>query len=296
MKLAKAGGWLPHEIAFAVFFTVTAARSFAAGHGGMFWGFIFLGFTALVVFLRTLEESRIKWRLWPYVPLMLISYRACGFAVPIFHPGATPLLAAGDRWLFGNDAAHFLESWTKPVLTDLFYSLYLFFFVYITITLWHYGRGDLKIFRRLITGLFTVYGLGFLGYTLLPAGGPYLEIPDHFSTPLIGSSITDVCTAAVRWGSNRVDCFPCMHFAVSGFMLAFDYWHCRRRFYWLALPCVGIWISTIYLRQHYFIDLVGGLVLAICALWLVKPEPASTADIETSDADIKISINGFDSD
>jgi hypothetical protein len=284
MKPAKAGGWLPHEIAFAVFFTITAARSFAAGHEGILWGCIFSGLTGLVVFLRSLGEPQIKWRLWPYVLLMLIAYRACGFAVPIFHPGATFLLANADRWFLGNDAAHFLEPWTKPPLTDLFYGLYLFFFVYIAISLWHYGRGDLKTFRRFIAGLFTVYAVGFLGYTLLPAGGPYLEIPEHFSTPLAGSEITNVCTAAVRWGSNRVDCFPCLHFAVSFFILVFDYWHCRRRFYWLALPCVGIWISTIYLRQHYFVDLLGGLILAVCALWLVKPEPATTADIEASDA------------
>lgn len=284
MKLAKAGGWLPHEIAFAVFFAVTAARSFTSGHEGILWGFIFSGLTGLVVFLRSLGEQRIKWRLWPYVPLMLIVYSACGYAVPVFHPGATPLLAKADRWMLGNDAGYFLEPWTKPWLTDLFYALYLFFFVYIGMTLWHYGRGDFKLFRRFIAGLFTIYGLGFLGYTLLPAGGPYLEMPDHFSTPLTGGGITDVCTAAVHRGSNRVDCFPCLHFAVSFFVLNFDCWHCRRRCYVMALPCVGIWISTIYLRQHYFVDLLGGLALAGFGLWFARPELIGNDDIESRDA------------
>lgn len=283
MKPAKANGWLPHEIAFAVFFTITAARSFLAGNGGIFWGFIFSGLTGLVFFLRSGGEKRIRWRLWAYVPLMLVSYRACGFVVPCFHPGATLLLADADTWLLGRDAAQYLESWTKPPLTDLFYSLYLFFFVYIGINFWHYGRGDLKTFRRLISGLFTVYGIGFLGYTLLPAGGPYLELPDHFSTPLTGSSITNVATALVRWGSNRVDCFPCLHLAVSGFILVFDYWHCRRRFIWMALPCAGIWISTIYLRQHYLVDLLGGLALAIFGLWLARPQTPSADGITAND-------------
>lgn len=261
---------MPHEIAFALFFALTAARSFAAGHDGLVWGFIFSGFTALVLALRVLVARHIKWRLWPYVPLMLIAYRACGFAVPVFHPGATLLLADADRWLFGNDAARFLEPWMRPPLTDLFYALYLFFFVYIGISLWHYGRGEFEQFRRFMAGLFTVYGLGFLGYTLLPAGGPYLELPDHFTTPLTGGAITAVCTAIVHWGSNRVDCFPCLHLAVSAFLLGFDFWHCRRRFYWLALPGVGIWISTLYLRQHYFVDLLGGAWLAGFGLWQAR--------------------------
>ena len=43
----------------------------------------------------------------------------------------------------------------------------------------------------------------------------------------------------------------------------------------MTLPCLGIWISTIYLRQHYLVDLFGGLVLSVFALWLVRPRPES---------------------
>ena len=277
---AKASGWWPHEIAFAIFLSLTSARCFFAGNKGVLWGFVFAALAGLVFLLRSGGENRIRWRLWPYVLLMLLAYRACGFAIPCFHPRATYFLADADRWLLGHDAAHFLEPWTTPPLTDLFYVLYLFFFVYIGISLWDYGRGDLEKFRRLIAGLFTVYGLGFLGYTLLPAGGPYLEIPDHFSAPLAGGGITDVCTTAVRWGSNRVDCFPCLHFAVSFFILGFDYWYCRRRFYCMLLPCGGVWISTIYLRQHYFVYLIGGLALALFGLWLAKEKSSNGSRIE----------------
>ncbi|MEI9865335.1 MAG: phosphatase PAP2 family protein [Limisphaerales bacterium] len=188
-----------------------------------------------------------------------------------------------DKWLLGKDAAIFLEPWVNSRLTDLFYSLYLFFFVYLGISLWYYGSGDLQILRQFISGLFTVYGIGFLGYTLLPAGGPYLEIPGHFSIALTGSWVTNYSTALVAWGSNRVDCFPCLHFAVTFYILVFDCWHCRRRFYWMLLPCVGIWTSTIYLRQHYLVDLFGGLVLSVFALWLIKPNLSATSVIKKTD-------------
>ena len=36
----------------------------------------------------------------------------------------------------------------------------------------------------------------------------------------------------------------------------------------LLLPCVGLWISTVYLRYHYFVDLAAGLVVALLALWI----------------------------
>jgi hypothetical protein len=288
MKSSRDGGWLPHEIAFVLFFGITSVRLFAIKGDGIFWGLIFSGLAAFVFGLKAWarqyqNEWRQRIRLLLYLPLMLVSYKACGFAVPIFHPGATFFLADADQWLLGKDAAFFLEPWVNPHLTDLFYSLYLFFFVYLGISLWHYGRGDLQTLRQFVSGLFTVYGIGFIGYTFLPAGGPYLEIPGHFSAALTGSWITNSAAALVVWGSNRVDCFPCLHFAVTFFILVFDYWHCQRRFYWMVLPCVGIWISTIYLRQHYLVDLFGGLVLSVFALWLIKPSPPGIGSIEKSD-------------
>jgi len=275
---------MPHEIAFAIFFGITAVRLFLSKWPGFWWGLIFAGFLIFVFWLtRWSIQGPGNWRqrirLLSYLPLMLVAYRASGIAVPLIHPGPTLLLEDADIWLLGKDAALFLKRWENPFLTDLLYSLYLFFFAYLGIGLWYYGHSSLNTLRQFVSGLFTVYGIGFLGYSLLPAGGPYLEVPNHFSTTLTGSWITNAADAVVVWGTNRVDCFPCLHFAVTFFILVFDYWHCNRRFFCLALPCVGIWISTIYLRQHYLVDLFGGLVLGLFALWLVRPahEPNITS-------------------
>jgi membrane-associated phospholipid phosphatase len=38
--------------------------------------------------------------------------------------------------------------------------------------------------------------------------------------------------------------------------------------FWIALPlAVGLWVSTIYLRHHYVVDLLAGFALAPVALW-----------------------------
>jgi len=110
-----------------------------------------------------------------------------------------------------------------------------------------------------MVGLFTVHGLGFLGYTIWPAGGPYLHLP--FERPLLGSWFTEWVTPLVIGGSNGVDVFPSLHFAVSFYLLGFDWLFNRRRFWWVLGPCVALWVSTIYLRYHYFVDLVAGMGL-----------------------------------
>jgi hypothetical protein len=64
----------------------------------------------------------------------------------------------------------------------------------------------------------------------------------------------------VNSGSNGADVFPSLHFAVSFYLLIFDWWHARSRFLDLSRPvhCI-LWSSTVLLRFHYFVDLIGGL-------------------------------------
>jgi membrane-associated phospholipid phosphatase len=123
---------------------------------------------------------------------------------------------------------------------------------------------DLARFRQCIVGLFTLYGIGFLSYTLVPAGGPHRWMT--FDVPLAGIFVLPAMLDTVNAGSNGVDVFPSLHLAVSLYLLVFDWWHARPRF-WIALvPCILLWLSTVLLRFHYFVDLIGGMLLAILGL------------------------------
>ena len=123
--------------------------------------------------------------------------------------------------------------------------------------------------QKFWSGFFAIYGLGFLGYLLVPAVGPHLApgLAECFA-PFHGA-ITDVNARIVLGGSNRVDCFPSLHCAVSSYILFFDLRHRRWRFWLYLIPCVGLWVSTLYLRYHYFVDLVAGFALSAAALWFV---------------------------
>jgi membrane-associated phospholipid phosphatase len=70
----------------------------------------------------------------------------------------------------------------------------------------------------------------------------------------------------INRSSNGVDVFPSIHVAVSSYLLAFDWRQHRSRARRLLLPCVLLWVSTIYLRYHYLIDVFAGFVLAAVGL------------------------------
>jgi membrane-associated phospholipid phosphatase len=50
----------------------------------------------------------------------------------------------------------------------------------------------------------------------------------------------------------------------------FDFWHYRKRFWILIAPTLALWISTVYLRYHYVVDLVAGFAITIVAIVVTR--------------------------
>lgn len=210
-------------------------------------------------------------RLLFYPLAMNLYFQLMRSAVPALHPEKMDgVLRHIDQWLLPDTPSLLLQPLVTPWATELFSLCYILFFPYLTFSLIAYFVGDLARLRAFTVGLFSLYGIGFLGYALVPAGGPYLALAHEFVAPLVGGPITTWNAALVSAGSSGVDVFPSLHVAVSSFLLGFDFRHKRRRFWAYLLPCLGLWLSTLYLRYHYLIDVLAGFALATLALWLAE--------------------------
>lgn len=187
-----------------------------------------------------------------------------------------------DLAVFGGSPNVWAEQFAAPWLIELLSLCYLFFMPLLFANLVRYFFWEKALLGPFYRGLFTVYGIGFLGYLIVPAAGPYLSHPELFTLPLEGGLIARVTHTMVILGSNKVDVFPSLHCAVSAYILCFSYRHHRREFRWLLLPVVGLWISTIYLRYHYFVDVLFGFALAAFALALTRAAPYSSSERNTS--------------
>ena len=182
---------------------------------------------------------------------------------------AGPGRMIGVRFRRGTPAL-LLESWTRPWLTDVMAFCYFVFLPYLFLSLaWYFFR-PIALAQRFWAGLFTLYGIGFLGYSLVPAGGPWLALADRFTIPLEGSAPTATLLGIIAAGTNGVDVFPSLHCAVSAYCLFFDRRHARWRYYAYLGPCIVLWASTLYLRYHYLVDLAAGFALAAFATWVAK--------------------------
>lgn len=265
---------LPHEWSFGAFLALTGIRLLFTGGAAVGWSFLFLGSLAgsvIVIAWAARKPTPLRWRIrLLYFPsVMGIAFYSMRYAVPLLGiPKVDTMLLAWDRALFGETPAVAWEKYLRPWLEDLSMAGYIFFFFYLVAGPGYYCIRNLTLFRKCMVGLFMLYGISFIGYTLLPAGGPHRWM--DFETSLQGPWLLDWTLKAVNDGSNCVDVFPSIHFAAMLYLLMFDWQHYRRRFWWALLPCVVLWFSTLYLRFHYVVDLLAGLIVTLIAWYTAK--------------------------
>jgi membrane-associated phospholipid phosphatase len=269
---------LPHEWAFGAFLLVTGVRLLANDASRSWSSVFFASLAAAITMVFWTERSPTPWRwrvrLSAYFVLMGACFYAMRSAVPLLGtPGADSMLLQWDRDLLGDTPAFVWQTWLYPWLENVAMAGYLFFFYYLLAGPGHYCIRDIPLFRKCIVGLFTIYAIALMSYTVFPAAGPHLYM--SFQTQLHGPWLLDSTLDAVNRGSNAVDVFPSVHVAASLYLLLFDWRHWRRRFWWVLTPCAVLWWSTMYLRFHYFVDLLAGVAVALAGWWTAQKYEAS---------------------
>ena len=75
------------------------------------------------------------------------------------------------------------------------------------------------------------------------------------------------CDNMIENLSGGYQAFPSLHFGGPAFILLFDFYHSKRRFWVWLVPTILVWLSALFLRYHYIADHIGGLVIVIFSLW-----------------------------
>ncbi len=178
-----------------------------------------------------------------------------------------------DRALWGGvslpEHAFALE---RPWLSELLSGGYFcFYFVVLVPVICFTFRRHTRDALWFFFGLNLTYMLGFAGYLLVPAGGPYMAFPAQFPYPVHGGPVTAFLTDLVAQGITGMDVFPSLHSGVSIYVLGFCVLAGYRRAALVLAPVVAsIVVATVYLRYHYGIDLFAGMLLASGVLWGVS--------------------------
>ena len=177
-----------------------------------------------------------------------------------------------DDYILGFQPAIYLEKFISPGLTDFMYFSYSSFLFYILLfTMYLYVRKNYHAFRETLVSVILTFYIGYIGYVFFPAVGPKFTMAHLFETSLSGSFITDRLSFLMDYEISeytRRDCFPSLHNGVIFLILLFAFKH-QKTYAFIFLPfAIALFISTLYLRYHYFIDMIAGFILATAMFYL----------------------------
>jgi membrane-associated phospholipid phosphatase len=180
-------------------------------------------------------------------------------------------LAALDRGLFGEVPAVWAERFVSPARTEVMQFFYVCFaWIAPSTSLVLLAQRRWREFRTATLGVIVCFYLGYVLYVIFPAAPPRLVLVYDFKRTLQGYPHLFANLSARAFALLPVDsraAFPSLHAAVSSLAL-FYAWRYVRPWFWVLLPfALGLWVSTVYLRHHYVVDLLAGWMLAPVAAW-----------------------------
>lgn len=233
-----------------------------------------------LVFGRTQALQNAWWRALCYRLGHLCGVQLSYFALAEYLPAVNPRaldeqLYELDLWLFGAEPAMLLDRFVTPATTEwfaFFYYSYFFLLVSHVVPIVFFGR-NARLLGEFAFGMVFVTAVGHLMYTLVPGFGPHRAFADAFSQPLPDGLWWGLVLDLVNQGGAQKDIFPSLHTAIPTFLLLYSF-HNRHaapfRWTWpvVGFATVNIIIATMFLRWHYFIDVLAGLALAAAAHWL----------------------------
>lgn len=241
------------------------------------------GLLVLIILIYFQCRSNSIWlkffRSYIHIPLYGIIFAAFQTTVHKLNPADYDwLLLKADTLIFRFDITVWFGNYISHALTELLTLSYFSYYVLpsLTFLLLFIQKSDSDYFnnaRWYLLSIITGWYAAFLFYAALPAAGPDIAFPEHYGTALAGlSPITSTYLSNLgeylRESKIR-NTFPSMHFAIILMTNLFAYKFRRKYFLFCTLPLgTLLGIATLYLRQHYLIDLVGSIPMALFSIYL----------------------------
>src|SRR6516162_1197403 len=224
-------------------------------------------------FIRPYWEIVRDW--FPFLVILLMYYSLWGDATHLLvTKDRDAALIALDQKLFGFQASVALQRFASAPLTAWMQFAYAFHIWNVPlVACFVYLRRPRARFREMMCGLVLISFLGLVGYLLVPAIGPMYTLRNQYTVGLSQPlAIFNRQMDFMDYARIQRDVFPSLHVGISFVVWLYAYRNSSRLF-WILMPLVlSLWVSTVYLRYHYLVDCVTGLILApVCfglANWL----------------------------
>lgn len=235
---------------------------------------IFLIFL-FMIFHQTIAMAK---HMLPFVAVILMYESFRGLADNLNSHVNYSLAPHADKLLFGNLPTVYLQDWLWRGHTQWYdvvlYIPYLLFFALpfgLAILIWKTRE---QYYWRAVTMYSLVFFAAFLTFLIFPAAPPWLAAQNQVIEPITRISshvwsslgINDFPSVYNAISPNSVAAIPSLHAAASTLFSILIFKLYGRR--WGSLSLLypfAIFVGTVYQGEHYFFDVIVGVVYAVVA-------------------------------
>ncbi len=131
-----------------------------------------------------------------------------------------------------------------------------------------------RIFQSAVLSMIATFLVSYIFFAFLQT---YVDRPVLTGDDLFSRMVRDVYA-----GDHPYNDFPSLHVSTS-VIIAIHWWRLNRKYTWPLLIWAGlIAISTVMVKQHYVVDIAGGLILAFGTSWFFHRVIDSKTEVANS--------------
>lgn len=241
------------------------------------YGLLTLFTIAFAVVHRGTPESGLADFLHSFMPIIgvLVIFNSLGDIIPFMgRQNCDGMLIRIDHLLFAAHPTVWLERFNSARLTALFQVAYIsYYFVPIALVTSLFVKARRNDVETAVFGLVLCFYLSYIGYMLFPAVGPRYTLSHLQTSDLPAGPLTLwVRQTLDSLEHNKTDAFPSGHTAVALVALYYAWKLGERVLSKVLVPAVSALIlSTVYLRYHYVVDVLAGILLALLTVFVAPP-------------------------
>lgn len=229
-----------------------------------------------IIFVISICDEYSNWevvKLLRYIfPLALTAY----WYPETFYLNNNVLVTNLDGWfdqldihLFScSPALVFSTIWPQAWISELMYFGYFaYYLLFAFIALYFYLKLRDKA-EDVVSPILASFLLFYLIFIFLPVAGPQFYYNEINSQVPSGYLFSNLMRGIQDMGENPTGAFPSSHVGMTLIYMYIVYRHVRTWF-WIFLPvCIVLIASTVYIKAHYLIDVLGAFLLTPPIYWL----------------------------
>jgi membrane-associated phospholipid phosphatase len=245
------------------------------------WGWLVTRYALLALAILSLASFGGRAHTWKpalhirtFLPVFVVAviFDSLGDLIPQLWPHYfDDVLIKIDYAIFGVHPTLWMERLIHTGLTTALQFCYITYYpMSIALAVFLFVKNKQEQLDRAVFGIILCFYLSYLGYLLFPAVGPRFTLDPLQTTGLQANALTTAIQDTLNGlEHNKTDAFPSGHTAVALMTLYYAWKSGEKALAWVLLPLVsGLIFATVYLRYHYVIDVIAGILLTAVTIYL----------------------------